>query len=121
MGAIRQEPIVGFYNNNELFFVSLMDDYTYTFTWHNGIALTEEEKKSYCIQIVNAQDKLETTQEYILRGRGMSQYGFWNWGYSTNGKAGVSTSSIKYYNSGKVDRPVDIKNCKIRSKADLKL
>lgn len=122
MGTIRQEPIVGFHDNDRMFFVSLMEDKTYTFTWLNGVALTEVEKKSYCIQIVNAQNKLENVQMYILRGRGMAQYGPWySWPYSLNDEAGVKSKTIKYFGAGKVDRPVSAGNCKIRTKADLDL
>lgn len=121
MGAVRQEPIIGFLNNNMVFFVSLMGDDSYVFAWQNGDELTETEKKNYCIQIVNAQNKLENVQMFILRGRGMAQFGFWNnWPYSEN-KAGVETKHQTYRSSGKIDRPVNAQNCKIRMKADLRL
>lgn len=121
MGVVRQEPIVGFLDNNRIFFVSLMEDDSYIFTWQNGDALTEIETKNYCIQIVNAQNKLENVQMFILRGRGMAQFGFWNdWPYSKN-KSGVETKYQTYHSSGKIDRPVNAENCKIKTKADLRL
>jgi hypothetical protein len=118
--TIRQEPIVGFLDNDRMFYVNLMRDATFTFTWLNGEKLTEIDKKKYCTQITNAQNKLETVQTYILRGRGMSQFGFWNWPYSQT-VAGAKTKSVKYYSAGKVDKSIESINCKIKTKADLEL
>jgi hypothetical protein len=118
--ALSQEPIIGFLNDDRIFFVSLMDDKTFTFTWENGDNLTEIEKRCYCTQITNAQSKLINIRMYILRGRGMNQFGFWNWPYSET-IAGAKTKYVKYYNAGKVDRPADEHNCKIITKADLEL
>lgn len=120
MGTIRQEPIIGYLHNNRVFYVNLLTDYTYSFTWSNGEYLTDEEKNSYCIQILSAQNKLENMYGFILRGRGMAQYGYWNnWPWSQDGKAGIKTDKLKYYQSGKVDRPISQTNCHIKTKADI--
>jgi hypothetical protein len=119
MGVIRQEPVIGYLDNNRTFYVNLLTDYTFSFTWMNGDNLTEKQKSDYCVQIASAQNKLENVYGFILRGRGYSQYGFWYGYWSKDNQAGVSATTQKYYTCGKVDNQTNKQNCVIKTKAEI--
>ena len=98
------------------FTVSLYNDGNWSFEFTNGLALTEEQKQTYCNEIAGAQSLLETKRRWYLRGRGI---GVWDYHHNSSGGSdgAIEDHNTRYYPNGTLNG--SRQECNISSRADL--
>lgn len=99
------------------FSVNLHQDGSWSFTFLNGVSLTDTQKQTYCVEITGAQSRLQTWREWELRGKGLGV-----WDFSRNRMAGddaaIEDNNTRYFPLGATGSSQDPQSCQIQGTVD---
>lgn len=100
------------------FSVNLHKDGIWSFTFLNGVSLSESQKTTYCVEISGAQSRLRTWREWELRGKGL---GVWDFTRNrlADGDAAIEDNNTNYFPLGTTGSSNNPQECQIQESIDL--